>query len=271
MILRALRDVTMTLLVLTHRTVAVSEVQELTSEEELGLISREVEDRVEMVSSSPRIFVVENFLSREECQFLKDFGFPGLQPSLTIDRETGEYRPDSVRTNSQMYISMEDCRSHPTIRNIVRRMYRLARIPLGHGEQVQIGRYEVGQKYDCHYDSEVRVGVVRTATVIVYLADVEEGGETVFTMGEDCNPLDRCCGAEGAEKPEIRRFFPKEGKAILFYSHDLDGSLNTNAVHCSCPVIRGTKWITQAWFRSTLYKDSPHFPENEPEEHQSEL
>lgn len=220
--------------------------------------SHDAEQRVVEISDSPRIYQVDDYFSDEECDFLKQHGLPHLQQSLTIDRTNGSTVVDKVRTNMQMYVSKEDSVQHPFIRRIVRRLYRLARIPLGHGEQVQIGRYRVGEKYDCHYDSEVRVGVLRAATVIVYISEAESGGDTVFPMGEDCHELGTCCDA--TSRGQLKRVHPKKGRALLFYSHDLDGSLNTNTLHCSCPVVQGEKWIMQAWFRVSLYTDSPHYP-----------
>lgn len=220
------------------------------------IFSHDIESRVVRLADDPRVFSVDDFLSDEECDFLKQHGEPLLQQSLTIDRVTGEYHPDKVRTNYQMYISKEDCVHHPVISQIVRRMYRLARIPLGHGEQVQIGRYRVGEKYDCHYDSEVSVDVVRPATIIVYISDVEAGGDTIFPMGQVCSLLENCCAQN---KTRVRRLHPKKGRAILFYTHDFDGGVNKNALHGSCPVEEGEKWIIQAWFRASLYHESPHY------------
>lgn len=57
------------------------------------------------------------------------------------------------------------------------------------GEDIQVLRYEHGQKYDPHYDyfaDKVNIarGGHRIATVLMYLTDVTKGGETVFPEAE---------------------------------------------------------------------------------------
>lgn len=57
------------------------------------------------------------------------------------------------------------------------------------GEEIQVLRYEEGQKYEPHYDYFVdKVNIARgghrLATVLMYLTDVEKGGETVFPKAE---------------------------------------------------------------------------------------
>lgn len=59
------------------------------------------------------------------------------------------------------------------------------------GEDIQVLRYEHGQKYDPHYDyfaDKVNIarGGHRVATVLMYLTDVTKGGETVFPDAEVC-------------------------------------------------------------------------------------
>lgn len=213
---------------------------------------------IEELASSPRVYQVDDFLTSQECDLLREHGEPGLEASLTIDRVSGQLVPNPVRSSMQMYVSLKDSLEHPLIRVLVRRLYQLARMPLGHGERLQIGRYRVGEKYDCHFDSEPQQDILRTATIIVYLADVL-GGETLFPMGADCHILNECCNVTEAAS-QMMWIQPKKGRAVLFFSHDLNSELNPNAVHCSCPVIQGEKWILQAWFRSQLYADSPHNP-----------
>lgn len=57
------------------------------------------------------------------------------------------------------------------------------------GEDIQVLRYEHGEKYDPHYDyfsDKVNIarGGHRIATVLMYLSDVAKGGETVFPRAE---------------------------------------------------------------------------------------
>ena len=58
------------------------------------------------------------------------------------------------------------------------------------GEAMQVLRYNLGQKYEAHYDvfdddkKEEILGGHRVATVLMYLSHVEHGGETVFPNSE---------------------------------------------------------------------------------------
>lgn len=53
------------------------------------------------------------------------------------------------------------------------------------GESIQILHYEHGEKYEPHFDyfhdkANQELGGHRVATVLMYLSDVEKGGETIF-------------------------------------------------------------------------------------------
>jgi len=70
---------------------------------------------------------------------------------------------------------------------------RWAMIPVENGEDMQVLRYELGQKYDAHHDvgeldsksgqQLAADGGFRAATALLYLSDVEEGGETGNCVG----------------------------------------------------------------------------------------
>ncbi|RDX67484.1 putative prolyl 4-hydroxylase 10, partial [Mucuna pruriens] len=121
-----------------------------------------------------------------------------------------------------------------------------------HGEELQVLHYEVGQKYVPHHDYFMdKINIVnggqRIATVLMYLSDVEEGGETVFPEAKGnfssvpwWNELSEC----GKEGLSIK---PKMGDALLFWSMKPDATLDPLSLHGSCPVVKGNKWSCTKW------------------------
>eukprot|EP00435_Cladocopium_sp_Y103_P027921 s2245_g6.t3 len=215
-------------------------------------------------SYSPRALVVDRFLSEEECEALKDLARPHLHHAETINRSTGAAYLDKVRTNSQFYLDRAEHYKDPLVLDIVQRMHRIARVPMGHAEPLQVGRYQKGQFYQTHFDSEPLQGVRRAVTVLVYLDPPEAGGETIFPKHQRCqvDGFEVCCNRlEELVTGEGKGFWVRgqKGQAVIFYSHNLDGQHNSLSMHGSCPVREGEKWVAQQWFRIEPYAGSPYF------------
>ncbi|GKC28620.1 probable prolyl 4-hydroxylase 10 [Tanacetum coccineum] len=71
------------------------------------------------------------------------------------------------------------------IQSIEKRIADFTSLPVENGEGIQIIHYEVGQKFDNHIDyftdkSRIKKWGQRMVTVLMYLSDVEKGGQTVF-------------------------------------------------------------------------------------------
>ena len=65
---------------------------------------------------------------------------------------------------------------------------------------------------------------------MVYLRDVEEGGETIFPkLGET--------------------IMPKLGRAVVWCNIFSDGEVDVQTMHAGNPVVSGEKWIVTKWFR----------------------
>jgi len=122
------------------------------------------------------------------------------------------------------------------------------------GEDIQVLRYEHGQKYDAHFDYfHDKVNIVRgghrMATILMYLSNVTKGGETVFpdaeipsrrVLSENKEDLSDCAKRGIAVKP-------RKGDALLFFNLHPDAIPDPLSLHGGCPVIEGEKWSATKW------------------------
>ncbi len=84
---------------------------------------------------------------------------------------------------------------------------------------------------------------------MIYLNDVEAGGETAFTYLNHA-------------------FKPKMGTAVIWNSLNTDGSTNENTIHHAVPVIKGYKAVITKWFRSYSHQSpAPEMFTKEAQEH----
>ncbi|KAK2446553.1 putative prolyl 4-hydroxylase [Trifolium repens] len=214
------------------------------------------EQWTEILSWEPRAIVYHNFLSKEECEYMINLAKPFMAKSSVVDSKTGKSTESRVRTSSGMFLKRG---KDKTIQNIERRIADFTFIPVENGEGLQVLHYGVGEKYEPHYDYfldafNTKNGGQRVATVLMYLSDVEEGGETVFPAAKAnfssvpwWNDLSECARKGLSVKPKM-------GDALLFWSMRPDATLDASSLHGGCPVIRGNKWSSTKWLHLEEYK-----------------
>ncbi|KAK9272241.1 hypothetical protein L1049_002612 [Liquidambar formosana] len=204
--------------------------------------------RVTQLSWSPRAFIYRGFLSNEECDHLIDLAKDKLEKSMVADNESGKSIESEVRTSSGMFLKKAQ---DEVVADVEARIAAWTFLPEENGESIQILHYENGQKYEPHFDffhdkANQELGGHRVATVLMYLSDVERGGETVFPNAEEkmSQPKDdnwSDCAKNGyAVKP-------MKGDALLFFSLHPDATTDSDSLHGSCPVIEGEKWSATKW------------------------
>ncbi|KAJ8643469.1 hypothetical protein MRB53_005217 [Persea americana] len=204
--------------------------------------------RVTQLSWHPRAFLYPGFLSDAECDHLINLAKDKLEISMVADNDSGKSIMSKVRTSSGMFLKRDQ---DEIVASIEQRIATWTFLPAENGESIQILHYEHGQKYEPHYDyfhdkANQELGGHRIATVLMYLSDVERGGETIFPDSEGKETQEKddtwsdCAKSGYAVKT-------KKGDALLFFSLHPDASTDPDSLHGSCPVIEGEKWSATKW------------------------
>jgi prolyl 4-hydroxylase len=209
---------------------------------------------LETLSVQPLVFSVDGFLADEECDWIRVTAEPHMAQSgvSLMDRDKGKPATE-WRTSETTFLSEKT----EEIAEIDQRTSQLVRIPKNHQEPPQVLRYVLNARYDQHtdyfnpdlYRNDKRTMRMiangrknRMATVLWYLSDVAQGGETTFPQMDNGPPVSNqeACKVGLQVKPE-------KGKVIIFYSLNPDGSFDPLSVHGACPVLDGVKWAANKW------------------------
>ncbi len=190
--------------------------------------------------AAPRVFTVEGFLPKPVCAWLIKQSRKNLQRApVQQAAKNGEFVVDAARSNSV-------AGSHALHPDLVVQLTNLriaAAIgePIGHQEPTNFLHYARSEQYLPHFDfftqaeeagfaHELRTIGQRVATVLVYLNDGYEGGETDF--------------------PKLGwRFKGNAGDALIFWNLSASGEREMGSLHAGLPVTKGEKWLLSKWIR----------------------
>ena len=159
-------------------------------------------------------------LSKKQCSLICEEALPKLQPSKLFENLIRSSTSCILENTITTYI--QNVASH------------LSGYPIDHVEIVQIVKYEEGQAFNEHYDTDpndkTNPAWSRIATFMIYLNDEVIGGETEF--------------------PLLKKIVePSLGKG-LFWWNVSGGELIPETLHKGRYVIDGTKWIANTWVHS---------------------
>ena len=204
---------------------------------------KKIADNVTMYSADPILYVVNNFLSNDECEAFIEAANGKLKPSTVISPD--KHIQHESRTSENCWIEHD---ANEIVHEVSKRFSILVQMPIRNAEQYQLVYYKRGTEYKPHFDSfdfetedgkkNWEPGGQRMITVIAYLNDVEEGGETGF--------------------PELGiNVPPKKGDALVFHNTLQEDAaayprINPRSLHGGMPVINGEKWMVNLWFRENL-------------------
>ena len=216
-----------------------------TARAEIGAHVRQRLARNPMVSrietgGRAEMFLRHGLIAPQEC----------IQLMALVDEEaissklfSGSDNP-GYRTSSSANMRIDN----PLVQAITKRIDTLMGIESSRGELLQGQRYDPGQEYKVHCDyfpprvhywPQIKAtGGQRVWTTMIYLCDVEEGGETHFAR-------------LGLKVP------PRRGTLLIWNNMLADGSPNGETLHAALPVIKGRKYVMTRWYRERDWVSIP--------------
>eukprot|EP00079_Xenopus_tropicalis_P033765 XP_017947536.1 PREDICTED: prolyl 4-hydroxylase subunit alpha-2 isoform X3 [Xenopus tropicalis] len=211
--------------------------------------------KVEDEWDSPRIVRYLNALSDEEIAKIKELAKPKLARATVRDPKTGVLSVANYRVSKSAWLEEND---DPVIARVNLRMQAITGLTVDTAELLQVANYGMGGQYEPHFDFSrrpfdsnlktdgnrlatflnykdepdvfKRLGTGnRVATFLNYMSDVEAGGATVF--------------------PDFgAAIWPKKGTAVFWYNLFRSGEGDYRTRHAACPVLVGSKWVSNKWF-----------------------
>jgi prolyl 4-hydroxylase len=182
----------------------------------------------EIVCADPRITRLPGFLTPGECAHVAATAAELLEPAAVLDPLTGQRLLNAVRTSDSGAIG--PLRETLVVRAINQRIAAATGTQVDQGEPLTVLRYAPGQQYRLHHDAIAGASNQRIRTVLVYLNQGFDGGETVF--------------------PELSLSVgPTAGDALVFDNLRSDGAPDPRMRHAGLPVRTGVKWLATRWIR----------------------
>lgn len=193
------------------------------------------------LSADPAIYIYNNFLTPEECEFFINKSIPRLNRSTVINNTTGE---SVLSDNRDAYTMFYNRAEDYAIRGLEQLVAETTGFPVENQENLQFCKYPEGGYYEAHYDyfmpdvagSAVHLakGGQRQATMLIFLNTVEKGGETGF--------------------PELGiKVDAIQGRALFWYNTFNDLTPDPRTKHSGEPVLKGEKYILTKWIHPELY------------------
>ncbi|KAJ7360406.1 prolyl 4-hydroxylase [Desmophyllum pertusum] len=175
--------------------------------------------------------------------------------------------------HKQLYLTDDE------VGEIVIKLTKLPRKIVQGGEPMQVVRYEKFGHYHGHLDSTIKgptvpcchqnylraydCRVCRFITILYYLNDVEEGGQTAFLIADNTTTTPDEIENSKAATDEFNLSInchsanlvipPKKGTAIMWYNNFIDpnsgllGPVDRYTMHGGCDVMKGEKWVANNW------------------------
>jgi prolyl 4-hydroxylase len=190
----------------------------------------------ERICEEPHIVAFRGLFSAAECRYLNEAATPMLTRALIVDVQTGAEKADPVRISDGC--SFGWALENPAVHALNRRLAAASGTAPEQGEPLQILRYRAGGEYRPHFDSVPAFSNQRALTMLVWLNEDYQGGETWFN------------------EPQLA-LKGQPGDAVLFRNIGADGRRDPKSAHAGLPVTAGEKMLASKWIRQRPITGGP--------------
>ena len=181
------------------------------------------------------ITVLDDFIT--EPQRLETLSFFDDMEDSTVCTDKEEVESREIRTGKRKFIEHDESM---LFYELCLKISLFIGVDISHAEKVQLLQYGATEKYDPHFDGwdtdwamweQHSAGGQRIYTVMGYLNDVHEGGETDFPV----------LGI---------KVQPRAGRLLVFNNVGEDKlKPHPDSLHAGVPVVEGIKQCFTIWFR----------------------
>jgi prolyl 4-hydroxylase len=190
------------------------------------------------LNEDPLICTAPGLLSAELCDALVARARPMLASAPVYNELQGGNTIGEARRHSAAMFRVTDM--DLVTEAVCTRVCALAGMPAVNAESLQVLHYQVGEYFAPHVDgwdltfeghaATLKTFGQRVFTVLVYLNDDLEGGETEFLrLG--------------------LRHRGRKGDALMFRNVDAAGQTDPRTLHAGRPPTQGEKWLLSIWIR----------------------
>ncbi|XP_048562419.1 probable prolyl 4-hydroxylase 7 isoform X2 [Triticum urartu] len=202
------------------------------------------------LSWHPRVFLYEGFLSHMECDHLVSMAHGKIGSSVLVNDGATNISQNNI--DAGLIFRLADSKDI-VVSKIEDRISLWSFIPKEHGESMQILKYGANQSDPNKEETQSSSGANRLVTILMYLSDIKQGGETVFPRSEDTQAKEgtpsECAGY--AVKPV-------KGNTVLLFNSRPGGVADKDSQYEFCPVVEGEKWLAiKHMYASKIDKSKP--------------
>ncbi|XP_039232139.1 prolyl 4-hydroxylase subunit alpha-1 isoform X2 [Drosophila yakuba] len=146
-----------------------------------------------------------------------------------------ETRLEHRKKDSYSVEANVDTNGSDHVRRIHQRIEDITGFDLEDSEPLTVSNYGIGGQESIHLDCEQPKHFIghfteeyRSASVLLYLSDVQMGGYASF--------------------PDLGfGFKPSRGSALVWHNTDSAGNCDTRSLQATCPVLLGNQWVARKW------------------------